>query len=347
MARLSRSYKYLDQDASFKSLCESRVVGVTLGNFDGMHRGHAALFESLFETLDILSKRLNKNPFAALMSFYPHPRVYFARKKYRLQNAEKNLDQGLKSVNLSVFSERFRLAEKLGFDLFLAQRFNREFASLSASRFVDEVIVKTFNAQLVVVGDDWHFGARREGDPETLKELGNQRGFSVEIIDSQNIENQRISTGTIKRFIENGLVDKAEVFLGRAYQIVGRVIRGAARGRKIGIPTLNLMPVGQLLPGNGVYVTQVEISKQWYNSVTNIGIRPTFINEAEVRKVVVESHVLDSGDLGILYGEKVRIRFLTKIREERRFSSVEELIAAIKRDIRYSLKYFNDNTVEK
>lgn len=290
-----RDYK----NSSFKSL------GVCIGNFDGMHLGHQALFSEL------------KNRHQAeklFLSFAPHPKKIINK-------------LGADFQELTPLREKAKLAQMYGFDGFLALKFSKLLLELSPREFVKKILVDGLNVSTVVVGYDWHFGKERAGDLDLLKSLGKEFGFVVQGVEKFEKEGQRVSSSQVRKSLTEGDMQLTQKLLGRRFSIGARVIRGDQRGRQLGFPTANMMPKGQLLPARGVYSTIAKIDNRDYPAVSNVGIRPTFSGS----KLLLETHVLDRTDLN-LYGKCVEISFINRLRKEKKFNSKEELIKQIEQD---------------
>lgn len=301
-------------------------VAVTIGNFDGIHRGHRELLSSV-----ISGVRSDADERSALLTFFPHPQDYFA---------------GTLSPRLTTYAERFiqvaQIASAMpktagsgrGLDYFIALRFSAELAALSPEQFVERVLVHALNVSRVVVGAEWRFGKGRVGDAALLRGLGERFGFTVETPLILGENGAKISSSDLKRVLPLGDLGAYRALTGRDYECCGKVIRGDERGRTIGFRTANLAPRPRSITlKNGVYKTAVKIvgESAELKSVTNIGLRPTFAGSTA--SAVVETHILNGFDRDI-YGRKIQIRFLERIRDERKFSSVEELKAQIAEDIR-------------
>ncbi len=229
--------------------------------------------------------------------------------------------------------ERLRLIEPCGFDLGIIQPFDREFARLTPDQFM-AILVERLGLARLVVGPDFALGRGRTGTVDVLRSLGDQLGYGISVIDPVGRANGEIHSRQIRQLLLAGAVSDAAQMLGRPYQIVGIVEEGERRGRTIGVPTANIRPIShRLIPADGVYATWAypgSISPR--ASVTNIGVRPT-VDGFQHR---VETHLLDFptvGESGELYGQQLAISFVTRLRDERRFDSLEALVAQIQRDI--------------
>jgi riboflavin kinase/FMN adenylyltransferase len=280
---------------------------VTMGNFDGIHLGHQALLRSAVED----AKR-QAMP-SVVLTFEPHPLKFLAPERApRLLLAPE---------------DKMQLLEGFGIHTVIAQRFDRQFSNLSAEDFVRHCIVGRLKTNKVWVGRDLRFGQGRKGSVADLVRWGADFGFEVGIIDPILLDGVRISSSHIRRLIEQGRVHEAQPLLGRYHFVAGTVVRGHSRGRELGFPTANIRSRTEVLPQDGIYATIIEIRGEAWLSVSSIGINPTFGGEART----VETFVLDFDR--DLYGEEVKLSFVKRIREERKFSSVDALVAEMKQDV--------------
>jgi len=281
---------------------------LALGNFDGVHLGHQAIFRMLIE------RARARNGTSVVFTFVPHPlRVLAPERAPQL---------------LTTYKEKIRLIESFGIDVIICANFTREFANISAKDFVTDILWKGIGVKEIFIGSNYFFGKGRRGSPELLKELGNTYGFIVNIIEEVKINNMIPSSSKIRTLVAKGKVDEASGLLGRLYSVEGIVIEGAKRGKSIlNIPTANLLTANELLPRDGVYAVAVEINGKKYGGATNIGCNPTF----DEKKFSFETHVL--GFEGDLLGKTMKVYFIKRIRDEVKFPNVEDLAAQIKKDI--------------
>lgn len=285
---------------------------LTVGSFDGVHRGHQGLLSALTQAAHQAGAQ------SAVVTFFPHPVAVL-----------RGLSQ---PYYLTSPEERARLMGECGIDVVLTLPFTRELAALSAREFVTLLREKA-GMESLWVGYDFALGRNREGDVPTLQRLGEELGFAVHVLPPVALEDTPVSSSLIRAALEQGDVVSAARMLGRPYTIEGAVVHGDARGRTLNIPTINIsFWAEQRLPAFGVYACRVEVEGLVLDAVANIGIRPTFANpNGEVR---LEAHLLDfSGDL---YDRTVRLQFVAFLRPERRFESVEALVAQIQQDIQHA-----------
>jgi riboflavin kinase/FMN adenylyltransferase len=281
---------------------------LTIGNFDGVHRGHLALFEKI--------KRIagNIDGQSAVMTFEPHP--------------IKIVKPGNGPPLITPIKQKLELISNAGIDIILCLPFTTEFAEISAQEFVMELLVDKIGIRELVVGYDYSFGRNREGDIELLRKMGKEAGFKVHVVEPIHLNGTLISSTSIRNLVQEGDLSEAKRLLGRDYQITGVVEKGMGRGGKVlGFPTANLTPVDELIPQKGVYAVKAIIDDNEYDAVCNIGINPTFGGTS----LSIETHVLDfSGDI---LGKDFTIRFIKRLRDEKTFSGKDELAKHIENDI--------------
>ena len=281
---------------------------VTIGNFDGVHRGHRVL---LRRTVDTAADRGLR---AVAMTFDPHPAAV--------------LRPGSEPPRLQTLDDRIDALRDTGVDLVAVVPFTHELAALSPSDFVAEVLVAGLGVERIVVGTNFRFGHRAAGDVITLVELGEEHGFSVEAVTLHELEGVPLSSSAIRERLSAGELDWPTAALGRPFSVHGEVVTGEGRGRTIGAPTANLaVPEGVLVPANGVYAGHASDGDRSWPAVTNVGVRPTFDGVARS----VEVHLLDAQV--DLYGRVVRFSFEHRLRGEQRFDGPEALVAQNRRDI--------------
>jgi len=279
---------------------------LAIGNFDGLHRGHAAVIGAAQR----LAAQLHRP--AALLTFEPHPRQFFApdRPRFRLT------DPPAKAL----------LAERMGLAGLITLTFDATLAALSAEAFIAEVLVQRFGLSGAVVGFDFHFGARRAGTPAFLAEAGQRFGFAVEVIAKQSSGDVEISSTAIRERLAAGDLDAANALLGHEWFVVGEVIHGRKVGREIGYPTANLRLDPACGLRHGIYAVRIAIDGMSRPAVASFGRRPTFDDGAPLLEVFVFDF---SGDL---YGKTVEVAFVSFLRDEQKFDSIEALIAQMDRD---------------
>jgi riboflavin kinase/FMN adenylyltransferase len=284
---------------------------ITIGNFDGVHIGHQALFHEVLERADALGGT------AIAMTFEPHPIRVITR------NGHPPL--------ITLYEQKRELIEKAGIDVLICIPFTMDFAALSARIFVEDILVRRIGMKAIVVGQDYTFGNRREGNVKLLKRYAEELDFEVIVADwiqSSTVDNDRISSTAIRELVMDGQMEKAGKMLGRDYQIRGTVAHGRDRGGKLlGIPTANINLQDELCPKVGVYAVIVQYDGQRYSGVANIGYSPTFDDHV----FTVEVHILDFKK--DLYNQAIMVNFVQRLRDEKKFSGIAELVEQIKQDI--------------
>jgi riboflavin kinase/FMN adenylyltransferase len=290
---------------------------LTIGNFDGVHRGHLALFDKVKERAKAIGGQ------SVVMTFEPHP----------LKVMKPSDGPQL----ITHTGQKLELIEKAGMDVIVCVSFDRSFAAISARDFVVNILVKKVGIKEIVVGYDYTFGHDREGDINLLRELGSDFGFVVHLVGPVEIDHTLVSSTSIRRLVQEGRLAEARVLLGRDFEVQGTVVKGQDRGaRLLGFPTANLNPHGELLPKTGVYAVRLLIDDVLYNGVTNVGYNPTFGDTG----LTVETHVLDFS--GELLGKTIKVHFIRHLRDEKNFKTIEELSDQIARDIAQAKEVFRE-----
>jgi len=282
-----------------------RRTATAIGVFDGMHIGHQAVVRAT--TVDGLL-------LPAVLTFSTHPATVLAPEGEPPQ--------------LSTLEQRLEYLEAEDVAIVALVEFDEPFRLLSPGKFVEAYLVAGLNAGNVSVGSDFRFGHNAAGTVATLEQLGLDRGFDVRSIDPVVVGGHEVRSSRIRELVASGDVVRAAALLGHPYAVRGVVIRGEGRGRSIGIPTANLEPAAVVaLPAEGVYAVTVSLDGEWHDGVANLGHRPTFDGSEEI----LEAHIFDFD--GDLYGREVDIAFIERIRDERRFESIDALVGQIERDI--------------
>jgi riboflavin kinase/FMN adenylyltransferase len=294
---------------------------LAIGNFDGVHLGHQALLSRLRAA----ATRLDLD--AAVMTFEPHPRAFFAdllgdpsRAPRRIANLRDNLAS----------------LDAAGVDRVIVEHFNAHFASLSPQEFIENVLVEGLHVKWILVGEDFRYGAKRAGDISMLIEAGKQYGFEVETLAAVNDKGSRISSSAVRAALAAGDFNEAQSLLGRPYYISGHVIHGQKLGRTLGFPTLNLRIAHHHPALQGIFVVQVHgLAEHPLPGVASLGVRPTVDDSG---RVLLETHVF--GYSGNAYGKVAQIEFLQKLRDEEKYIDLPTLTAAIERDAQQAKAYF-------
>jgi riboflavin kinase/FMN adenylyltransferase len=300
----------------------ARPTVLTLGVFDGLHLGHQLIMKTVVDR----ARAINAVP--TVITFEPHPRAVL-----HPQSAPPLLQ---------TFDQKIEALSVLGIEQTIVIRFDKAFSEMRAEDFLRDVVVERLQAREVYLGRGFFFGHGREGNIELLRRVSSQLGFLADEVPEVRLRGRRIGSTRIRELLLDGWVNLARRMLGRPYGVEGPVVRGAERGAGLGFPTANIHPHNRVIPRGGVYVTATLIEGQWRRSVTNIGTRPTF---ADGRGVSVETHIMNwTGDL---YGDVVRVRFLQRLRDERKFGSIDELRTQIERDVRRAQRYFGRAGVKR
>ncbi len=297
---------------------------MTIGNFDGVHLGHQALLARVREA----AGRLGLD--AAVMTFEPHPREFFAQLAGKPENAPARI------ANLR---DKLQSLADSGIDRVIVEHFGSHFAALSPQDFIEKILVQGLHVRWLMVGDDFCFGARRAGNLDTLIEAGKKYGFEVHSMPTVTNAGVRISSSAVRAALAKGDFDLARQLLGHPYSISGHVVHGKKLGRTIGFPTLN-MRVGHKHPAlSGIFVVQVHgLGDRPLPAVASLGVRPTVDDSG---RVLLETHLLDfEGDC---YGKLLRVDFLKKLRDEEKYVDLPTLTAAIARDAEQARAYFREN----
>lgn len=288
-------------------------VVATIGNFDGVHLGHQSLIKQLRQQADILNLPL------VLVLFEPQPKEYFQKEAA--------------PARLSTLREKLMCFRNQDIDFVYCIRFDTQMAQTSAQHFISEYLVKKLNVRFLLVGQDFKFGAQREGTVSVLKDYLSAHQCDVHVASDVCVQQERVSSTAVREALQQGDLAHAARLLGRPFSLCGRVVHGAGRGRLWGIPTANLSVHRFTLPLTGVFVVRVSRQSESILGVANIGRRPT----VDGTKNVLEVHLFDFD--ASLYGEQIQVEFLHKLRNEVKFDSIEHLIEQIHKDIAAAKNY--------
>ncbi len=299
-----------------------RPTVLTLGVFDGLHLGHQLIVST------VVRRAREAGAVPTVITFDPHPRAV--------------LHPESAPPLLQTFDQKIEALSLLGVEQAIVIRFTPEFARVRAEEFLRDVVRERLQAREVYLGRGFAFGHDREGDINLLRRVSDRLGFRADEVPEVRLRGARISSSRIRELLAAGRVNLARRMLGRPYGVEGRVVRGQERGRVLGFPTANLRPENRVTPRRGVNVPATLVDGAWRRSVTNVGVRPTFERDAEAS---VETFVMDwDGDL---YGDVVRVRFLRRLRDERKFASVAELKTQIERDAARAAEFFRRGGVRR
>ncbi|MHB1075526.1 bifunctional riboflavin kinase/FAD synthetase [Thiobacillus sp.] len=283
---------------------------VTIGNFDGLHLGHQAMLARLQDVA-----RMRGLP-SCVLSFEPHPREFFAPEQA--------------PARLSSLREKAECLQRLGIDRFHVFRFDRAFASLTAEAFIEQVLGRTLQAHYVLVGDDFRYGAKRTGDFALLQQTGRSLGFDAESLPTVEVTGERASSTAVRSALAAGELGHAARLLGRPYSISGRVVHGDKLGRDIGFPTANIQLKHNRPPLMGIFAVELSgLNGKPLPGVASLGKRPTVKGADAVP--VLEVHLFDFD--ADIYGRRVRVEFLHKLRDEAKYPDLDSLVAQIRRDV--------------
>ena len=291
-----------------KNLIQQHTVNITIGNFDGVHLGHRDFLAS------IKKSSLDSDAKFVVITFIPHPAQAL---------------KGQSGFLINTYEERRELLEKEGVDYLLEVDFTRDFSSLSPEQFVENFICIFPKVECVYLGYDFSFGANRAGDHSKSQKIFAEKNIPLKLQHEFKLRDTTVSSSEVRQALQKGDVERAAELLGRQYYVSGRVIKGQGRGKQIGFPTANLDYNREIiLPSKGVYLTKTQIHDMVYFSVTNVGANPTFNTENELH---VETHLLNfTRDI---YGDEIKVFFYKKLRDEKIFQTVNELVEQIKTDV--------------
>ena len=289
----------------------------TLGNFDGLHLGHQALVRGAVEDARRLGAR------SVVLTFEPHPlKILAPARAPKLLLSHK---------------DKMELLQSLDVDVVVIQKFDAAFASVPARDFVARVLLERLRIKKIWVGRDLRFGQGRKGCVDDLLKWGCEDGFDVGIVESILLGGVRVSSSVVRQLVEEGRVDEAAPMLGRYHLVSGRVVSGERRGRELGFPTANISSRTEVLPLDGIYATLFQCGAKRYFSASSIGTNPTFGDGPRT----IESFLLDFDDE--LYGEAVKLYFVKRIRAEKKFASVDELVAQMREDVTRARAIFDES----
>ena len=296
---------------------------IMLGNFDGMHIGHMALF-------NVLTAQAKAGGYTKIVfSFSPHP-------QYFLSGQNPGLLLGSR--------EKIHLLDSLGADIFIEYPFDDILRSMTPEEFIKTVLVGKLHAKAIVIGDDYSFGKNREGNADYLRKLGSTYGFDVYVVDAVTHNGERVSSSTIRDYAAARNFARCNELLARPYQISGIVVHGRGLGRTLGFPTINMQPEpDKLLPPNGVYLTETTIDGTTYKSITNIGVSPTVFG-SEATAIRCETYIY--GFNSDVYNQEAIVRFYDSIRDEQKFSDIDALASQVQKDIEKGLELWKKSELQ-
>lgn len=307
------------------TLASRAPCALTIGNFDGVHRGHQVLLAQVRESAARLGVQ------AAVMTFEPHPREFFTQRAG---------DPGRAPARIANLRDKLAGLASSGIDRVIVEHFNARFAALSPEDFIGNVLVGGCHARWIMVGEDFRFGAQRSGDVALLCELGPRHGLAVEALAAVKEDGERISSSAVRDALSKGDLERAARLLGRPYTISGHVIHGQKLGRTLGFPTINLRIAHRHAALSGIFVVRVHgLDKQAVNGVASVGLRPTLDDSG---RVLLEVYLFDFAQN--VYGRLVSVEFLKKLRDEEKFADLQELTAAIAQDTREARAFVEESS---
>jgi len=291
---------------------------VTIGTFDGVHVGHRKIIKRLVDS----AEKHQLTP--TVLTFFPHPRMVLQQ------------DAGIKLIN--TIDERKEILKNAGVKEIVVHPFTKEFSRLTAQEYIQSILVKKLHAKRVIIGYDHRFGRNRTANIEDLRRFGKQFNFAVEEISKEDIDEVAVSSTKIRKALENGEIEKANTYLSAPFMLTGTITKGKGLGKKLGYPTANLHIEEDYkqIPKGGVYVVKALIDGEHYFGMMNIGTNPTVGGKVQT----IETYFFDLDKN--LYGKKLSIKFLTRIRAEENFGNVDALIEAMKNDEKFSRNYIQN-----
>lgn len=299
---------------------KQHATAVTIGTFDGVHIGHRKLLERLINDAKILNLK------ATVLTFFPHPRMVLQQ------------DANIKLLN--TIDEKIKILAQIGLDFLMIYPFTKEFSRLTATAFVEDILVDGLQCKKVIIGYDHRFGRNRNADINDLKDFGKALHFQVDEIPAQEIDDVSVSSTKIRKALEEGAIKTANLYLGYHYMLTGTVVKGKGLGRQLNYPTANIFieETYKLIPLKGVYVVKSEINNTTVYGMMNIGFNPTVSNPKNTITIPQESIEIHFFDFNQdLYGKKLQIDILDRIRNEHKFSSIEALKDQLEKDKKTSL----------
>jgi len=287
-----------------------------IGIFDGVHRGHQYLINKMLVT----AQRLKLKPI--VITFFPHP-AHVLRPDIKLGYLMSLLD-------------RFLLLKDLGVEVCVVVHFDRHFAKIEPEKFIKDILVKKLGVKAIFVGDDFRFGRQRSGDKILFEKLALACGYEIHAVSALKQGKEAISSTRIRKALAEGKLNEASKLLGRNVFVSGKVIKGAQRGKGIGFPTANVAYEADILPAQGVYIVNAYLGHKKYPALANIGTRPSFENQ--ISKLHLEVYILDFKKN--IYGKHLKVEFLKKLRNEKKFLNIQSLIKQIRKDEAKARQYF-------
>ncbi|MEQ8218967.1 MAG: bifunctional riboflavin kinase/FAD synthetase [Arenibacter sp.] len=298
---------------SISNYDKAHPTAITIGTFDGVHIGHRKILERLINSAKVLELK------STVLTFFPHPRMVLQK------------DVSIKLLN--TIDEKIKILEELGIDYLIVHPFTKEFSRLSATQFVRDILVNDLKTKKIIIGYDHRFGRNRNANINDLVAFGNALDFEVEEISAQEVDDVSVSSTKIRKALEEGDMKTANMYLGYNYMLTGSIVKGKGLGRKLNFPTANLSIPEEykLIPKNGVYVVSSVFGNKTVYGMMNIGFNPTV--DGKTKSIEINFFDFDQD----LYGKKIQIDIIDRIRDEKKFNSLEGLQTQLKKDRETSL----------
>ena len=308
---------HLNYPHQLKQTAQTTAYSLAIGFFDGVHKGHQEVIKSA------IAQAKKSGIRSAVMTFDPHPSIVLGGRNERV-------------FYITPLQQKLDTLEALEVDTVFVVHFTSDFAKLSPEQFI-QYFIRDLHVKHVTAGFDFSFGAYGKGDMALMQQLANG-DYTVTVVDKQSDTDEKISSTRIRKLLQDGDMEAVRELLGRAFEVPGMVVHGDKRGRTMGFPTANVQAMeGCFTPATGVYAVKILVQNEWHNGVCNVGYKPTF-NNPENKQLSIEVHILDF-DKNI-YGEEVTVGWYKRIRSERKFNGIDELIAQIDRDKQEAIEYF-------
>ena len=306
---------------SYNLKSRHRGCVATIGNYDGIHLGHQAVLRQLKRHAEVMGLP------ALVITFEPHPQEFF--------------QSGEAPTRITSFREKLEMLKQQNIDRVLCLRFQQGIADLSAEQFIEQILVNDLSVKRLIIGDDFRFGKNRRGDFRMLQEAGKRLDFDVILTETHKLDGDRVSSSIIRERLQESRFEEAQLLLGRYFSISGRVVHGAKRGRQLGFPTANINLSKRFVPLRGVFAVSVKGADELTHlGVANLGTRPVF----DEKKLLLEAHLFDFDKM--IYGKHISVEFFKRLRDERKFSSIDELVAQIATDIKTAREFFTEIDLE-
>ncbi len=302
---------------SYNLRSRHRGCVATIGNYDGVHLGHQAVLRQLKRHAEVMDLP------ALVITFEPHPQEFL-----KADNAP---------ARITSFREKLEILKQQDIDRVLCLRFQQTIADLTATAFIQQILVADLGVKRLIIGDDFRFGKDRQGDFGMLQDYGRDLGFDVIPTESHLFDGDRVSSSSIRQRLSNSQFEEAQLLLGRYFSISGRVVHGAKRGRELGFPTANIDLSKRHVPLRGVFAVSIRgADTSTHLGVANLGTRPVFAE----KKLLLETHIFDFNKM--IYGRHISVEFFKRLRDETRFASIDDLVSQIATDTKHARAFFSE-----